>query len=99
MSKTIKELRAETAQYAVEHITGKGMQTGIAWLRDSFNDLYDAMGTPAVRQSPEAEIEHRKILAQQVAIDCVRLLSNEQLKQLDAVLDEIATTPTNQIKR
>ena len=41
---TIKKLQKQTAQYAVEHITGKGMHTGIAWFRDSFNELCDAMG-------------------------------------------------------
>ena len=44
MSKTIEDLQKQTAQYAIEHITGKGMHTGIAWLRDSFNDLCEAMG-------------------------------------------------------
>ena len=40
---TIKELKSQTAQYAIEHITGKGMHTGIAWFRDSFNELCEAM--------------------------------------------------------
>ena len=44
MSKTVEQLQKQTAQYAVEHITGKGMHTGIAWFRDSFNELCDAMG-------------------------------------------------------
>lgn len=39
----IDHLKAQTAQYAIEHITGKGMHTGIAWLRDSFNELCEAM--------------------------------------------------------
>ena len=44
MSKTVEQLQKQTAQYAIEHITGKGMHTGIAWFRDSFNELCDAMG-------------------------------------------------------
>lgn len=40
----LKGLQAQTAQYAIEHITGKGMHTGIAWFSDSFNELCDAMG-------------------------------------------------------
>lgn len=43
MEKTIDQLKSETAQYAIEHITGKGMHTGIAWFRDSFNELCEAM--------------------------------------------------------
>ena len=41
---TIEELKSQTAQYAIEHITGKGMHTGIAWFRDSFNEYCDAIG-------------------------------------------------------
>ena len=41
---TIEKLQKQTAQYAIEYITGKGMHTGIAWFRDSFNELCDAMG-------------------------------------------------------
>lgn len=44
MPKTIDQLKEQTAQYAIEHITGKGMHTGIAWFRDSFNELCEAMG-------------------------------------------------------
>lgn len=40
---TIEQLKEQTAQYAIEHITGKGMHTGIAWFRDSFNELCEAM--------------------------------------------------------
>lgn len=43
MEKTIDQLKKQTAQYAIEHITGKGMHTGIAWFRDSFNELCEAM--------------------------------------------------------
>ena len=42
--KEIDRLREQTALYAIEHITGKGMHTGIAWLRDSFNDYCKAIG-------------------------------------------------------
>jgi len=41
---TIKELKSQTAQYAVEYIKGEGMHSGFAWLRDSFNELCEVMG-------------------------------------------------------
>ena len=44
MRNIIEKLQKQTAQYAIEHITGKGIHTGIAWFRDSFNELCDAMG-------------------------------------------------------
>lgn len=40
---TIKELKSQTAQYAIEHIKGEGMHSGFAWLRDSFNELCEVM--------------------------------------------------------
>lgn len=44
MEKTIEQLKEQTAQYAVEHIKGEGMHTGINWLRDSFNEYCEAIG-------------------------------------------------------
>lgn len=43
IQKEIEKLQKQTVQYAIEHITGKGMHTGIAWFRDSFNELCEAM--------------------------------------------------------
>ena len=86
----IAKLRAETSQYAIEHITGNGLHRNIRWLQDSFNDYYKAISTPGVRISEESDIAHRKILAQKVAIDCIHALNKEQLERLDKVLDEIA---------
>lgn len=93
MDKDINKLREQTSQYAIEHITGKGMHTGIAWLRDSFNDYFSAISSPNVRTTDEATIGHRQLLAQKIAIDCIHTLDGEQLKRLDGVLDEIARNP------
>ena len=97
----IAKLRAETSQYAIEHITGNGMHKGIRWLQDSFNDYYKAISTPGIKISQESDIAHRKILAQKVAIDCIHALNKEQLGQLDKVLDGIAKdiTVNNGLKR
>ena len=89
----IEKLRKETTQYAIEHITRKGLHTGYAWLRDAFNDYYEAIKTPGLNISEENDIAHRKILAQKVAIDCIHALNKEQLEKLDKVLDEIVTEP------
>lgn len=86
----IEKIRNNTSQYAIEHITGKGLHTGVAWLRDSFNEYYDAIRTPGVKISQESEIGHRQILAHKVAIDCIHKLNHEQLERLDRVLDDIA---------
>ncbi len=87
----IQRLREQTAQYAVEHITGKGMHTGYAWIRDSFNEYYQAVSTHGVDISQKSDIAHRQILAQKVAIDCIHALNKEQLQQLDKVLKDIAS--------
>ena len=97
----IAKLRAETSQYAIEHITGNGLHRNIRWLQDSFNDYYKAISTPGIKISEESDIAHRKILAQKVAIDCIHALNKEQLKRLDKVLDEIAKdiSVSNGLKR
>lgn len=86
----IAKLRAETSQYAIEHITGNGLHRNIRWLQDSFNDYYKAISTPGIKISEESDIAHRKILAQKVAIDCIHALNKEQLERLDNVLVGIA---------
>ena len=40
----MKQLYTRTAQYAIEYIKGEGMHTGITKLRDSFNELCEAIG-------------------------------------------------------
>lgn len=40
----LKKLQDQTAQYAIEHIKGEGLHTGINWLRDSFNEYCEAIG-------------------------------------------------------
>ena len=86
----IEKLRAETSQYAIEHITRKGMHTGIRWLEDSFNDYFKAISVPGVELPDIVEIHHRQLLAQRVAIDCAYALNKEQQEQLDKDLDGIA---------
>ena len=44
MVKTLEQLKKKTAQYAIEHIKGEGLHTGINWLRDSFNEYCEAIG-------------------------------------------------------
>lgn len=77
----IEQLKQQTAQYATEHITGKGMHTGIAWLRDSFNEFCEAMGA------------NDHLVAQRVAIDCIHALDQQQLEQLDGVLNDLSKKP------
>lgn len=157
MCKTIEELQKQTAQYAVEHITGKGMHTGIAWLRDSFNELCEAMGAnefnpedigfemddlvenlkkePWVAQiaakastqrthedtsrivedfickhwmmkleevtakdvadilTVADPLSKRHLVANKVAIDCIRPLSHDELYRLDGVLADLEKNP------
>ena len=66
----IAKLRAETSQYAIEHITGNGLHRNIRWLQDSFNDYYKAISTPGIKISEESDIAHRKI--QQGATEATR---------------------------
>lgn len=77
----IGQLKEQTAKYAIEHITGKGMHTGIAWLRDSFNELCEAMGVSEFNQK-------------EIGFDLESL--NDSLKEEPWVM-EIAAKPKNEI--
>ncbi len=45
------QLLQQTAQYAKEHITGKGMHTGIPWFQDSFDEYCSAAGKSLIREN------------------------------------------------
>ena len=157
MIKTTEQLQQQTAQYAVEHITGKGMHTGIAWLRDSFNELCETMGinefdpdnigfdldevvmnlkkepwVADIAAKPDTQRTHeensrvvedfickywmmqpeevttkdvadiltvadplskRHLVANKVAIDCIRPLTHDEMYRLDGVLTELEKNP------
>ena len=99
MKDELKKKMDELRQYAVEHITRKGLHTGRKWLEDSFNEYYSAISTPGVKISRDSDIGHRQLLAQRVAIECIRDFDTEQLKQLDDVLGDIAQHPPNEQTR
>ncbi len=92
----LKKKMDELRQYAVEHITRKGLHTGRKWLEDSFNEYYSTISTPGVKISNESETSHRQLLAQRVAIECIRDLTSDQLSQLDAVLEDIVQHSHNE---
>ena len=60
--KSIEQLREQTTLYAIEHITGKGMHRGIAWLRDSFNEYCEAIGAN-VFNPDEIDFDLEKVVA------------------------------------
>lgn len=73
------------AQYAVEHITVKGLHTGEIWLRDAFSEYCTEINA--------YDYGRRHIVAQKVVIDCIHALNNDQLHRLDLILDDIARDP------
>ncbi len=156
-NKEINKLQQQTVQYAIEYITGKGLHSGIAWLRDSFNELCEAMGAnewkpedigfelddlvenlkkaPWVAEiagksaskrtsedisrvvedficefwltKPEEvttkdvadvlrvadPLSKRHLVANKVAIECIRPLSHDELYRLDGVLADLEKNP------
>ena len=69
-------------QYAIEHITGKGLHTGERWLKDEFNTYCEAINAN--------DYGRRHIVAQKIAINSIHALDHGQLQRLDNVLDGIA---------
>ena len=68
--KNINEKWEELLTYATKHATGKGMPTGIAWLRDSFNEYLDMSdNTPGYGMGGQPGSEHnRRVLAGRIVL-------------------------------
>lgn len=78
----LDKMEQRCSQYAIEHITGKGLHTGERWVRDAFNEYCQAINAN--------DYERRHIVAQKIAINSIHALDHNQLQQLDKVLDGIA---------
>lgn len=78
----LDKLEKNVNQYAIEHITGKGLHTGEPWIKDAFNDYCNAINAN--------DYERRHIVAQKIAINSIHALNSGQLQRLDQVLDSIA---------
>ena len=78
----LDKMEQRCSQYAIEHITGKGLHTGERWVRDAFNEYCQAINAN--------DYERRHIVAQKIAINSIHELDHNQLQQLDKVLDGIA---------
>lgn len=48
MKRKQNQILQQTIQYAKEHITGKGMHTGIKWFQDAFSDYCKEYGEPTL---------------------------------------------------
>lgn len=81
----LNKLESNVNQYAIEHITGKGLHTGELWVRDAFNEYCQAINAN--------DYGRRHIVAQKIAINSIHALDSGQLQRLDIVLDGIAREP------
>lgn len=78
----LDKMEQRCTQYAIEHITGKGLHTGERWLKDEFNTYCEAINAN--------DYGRRHIVAQKIAINSIHALDHGQLQRLDNVLDGIA---------
>jgi hypothetical protein len=78
----LDKMEQRCSQYAIEHITGKGLHTGERWLKEEFNEYCKAINAN--------DYERRHIVAQKIAINSIHALDHDQLQRLDKVLDGIA---------
>ena len=78
----LDKMEQRCSQYAIEHITGKGLHTGERWVREEFNEYCEAINAN--------DYERRHIVAQKIAINSIHALDSGQLQRLDMVLDDIA---------
>ena len=81
----LDRMEQRCSQFAIEHITGKGLHTGERWLKDEFNTYCEAINAN--------DYGRRHIVAQKIAINSIHALDSGQLRRLDKVLDDIAREP------
>lgn len=107
--KQMNEKWEELVGFAQQHATGKGLQTGIKWLQDSFNE-YLAMSneTPGYGMGGQPGSQYnRQVLAGKIILELGPFvggrhqLDDAQLAKLKNSLDGIVKNEyvSNQIKR
>ena len=107
--KQMNEKWEELIGFAQKHATGKGLQTGIKWLEDSFNE-YLAMSDkiPGYGMGGQPGSQHnRQVLAGKIVLELGpyvggrHLLDDAQLAKLKNSLNDIVKNEnvSNQIKR
>lgn len=105
----MNEKWAEVLDFSTEHVTKKGLHTGIKWLEDSFNE-YLAMTeeTPSYGIGGQPGSPHnRRVLAERIVLALGpfvggrHVLSEQQLEKLKESLKDIVNNNVklNQIKR
>ena len=107
--KEMNEKWAEVLDFATEHVTKKGLHTGIKWLEDSFNE-YLAMTekTPSYGIGGQpGSLHNRRVLAERIVLALGtfvggrHVLDEPQLSKLKESLKGIVNNEIkfNQIKR
>lgn len=100
--KQVNEKWEELIGFAHQHATGKGLQTGIRWLEDSFNE-YLAMTdeTPGYGMGGQPGSQHnRQVLAGKIVLELGPFvggrhqLDDAQLAKLKESLKDIVENPT-----
>lgn len=106
--KDIKEKWDELLGYATQHATGKGMHTGVNWLKDCFNE-YLAMSdvVPGYGMGGQPGSDHnRKVLSERILLKLGnhvggRHLLNEaqESKLQESLADIVSKQNINQVKK
>lgn len=93
-NESVNELKELTVSYAVEHITGEGMHTGISWLSDSYNELCEELannqGKDIEEMTHEELLEHRNTVAQMIVKESYLKLNDQQFESLVGIMDELS---------
>ena len=107
MKSEIEKKWSEVLDFATQHATGKGMKTGYAWLKDSFNEyLTLSDSTPGYGMGGQPGSQHnRKVLAEKIALELGNgvggrhVLDDTQLAKLKESLSSIVQGQSNGLSR
>ncbi|MGM9697992.1 MAG: hypothetical protein ACI3Y0_05050 [Prevotella sp.] len=107
--KEMKDKWAEVLDFATEHVTKKGLHTGIKWLEDSFNEylaMTEKTASYGIGGQP-GSLHNRQVLAERIVLALGpfvggrHVLDEQQLTKLKDSLKDIVNNDVklNQIKR
>ena len=108
MEKQIPEKWAELLDFAMQHATMQGMQTGMRWLEDSFNEYLELTDrTPGYGMGGQpGSMHNREVLAEKILLKLGHhiggdgIINHDQEARLKKSLDSIVSGQVqHQVKR
>ena len=87
-SQKLQGKEQETVGYAIEYATEKGMHTGIKWLQDSFNELFQ-ISKDEFSIADVFDTSYKNALFKEIIDKCSLNITVQQLKKLNEIANDL----------